>query len=268
MTPDSLVAALQQLQQQWKTKANTLKEEAKTCKRLKSAPTWRIEELWVRADILESHAAELGTLITKASEDTPTADLCDVCERPLPPGPSTECPYCHTKWAEPYPGKAAPPLGADALKDECTCNPVLGTERCPIHGEPQFDLPAPAQAFQDGKNDPLTTDDPRVVSVMGSVPECAANGCQFRKTSGYRPGEQPDFPSSAAPQAPAGWQDIATAPKDRQSLILWSDGRYSIGRPLFSPVHASGPGMAEIIEAVKWMPLPASPLPAPAPETP
>jgi len=47
---------------------------------------------------------------------------------------------------------------------------------------------------EEDKADWLTTSDPRVVAVMGSVPECAANGCQFRKTSGYRPGQKADFP--------------------------------------------------------------------------
>jgi predicted ArsR family transcriptional regulator len=40
----------------------------------------------------------------------------------------------------------------------------------------------------------LTTDHPAVINCMGSVPECAANGCQFRKTAGYRPGEGPVRP--------------------------------------------------------------------------
>ncbi len=42
----------------------------------------------------------------------------------------------------------------------------------------------------------LTTDDPAVVAVMNLVPECANNGCQFRKTAGYRQGEGPVFPEN------------------------------------------------------------------------
>ena len=37
----------------------------------------------------------------------------------------------------------------------------------------------------------LQTTDPIVIACMGSVPECAANGCQFLKTMGYREGEHP-----------------------------------------------------------------------------
>lgn len=45
----------------------------------------------------------------------------------------------------------------------------------------------------------LQTTDPAVVACMGSVPECAANGCQFRKTAGYRLGEGPDFAPTPEP---------------------------------------------------------------------
>jgi hypothetical protein len=37
----------------------------------------------------------------------------------------------------------------------------------------------------------LQTTDTKVIACMGSVPECAANGCQFLKTMGYRDGEHP-----------------------------------------------------------------------------
>jgi hypothetical protein len=40
----------------------------------------------------------------------------------------------------------------------------------------------------------MQTNDQDIMDVMGSVPECAANGCQFRKTLGYAPEQHPDFP--------------------------------------------------------------------------
>ncbi len=41
----------------------------------------------------------------------------------------------------------------------------------------------------------IETDDREVIDCMGSVPVCAANGCQFRKTDGYRAGEGPSLPA-------------------------------------------------------------------------
>jgi hypothetical protein len=56
----------------------------------------------------------------------------------------------------------------------------------------------------------LQTTDPAVIACMGSVPVCAANGCQFGKTAGYRAGEGPDF--AIGPIGPDG--TVAPVRKD------------------------------------------------------
>lgn len=46
----------------------------------------------------------------------------------------------------------------------------------------------------------LQTTDQAVIDCMGSVPVCAANGCQWPKTAGYREGEGPAFPPQDDPE--------------------------------------------------------------------
>ena len=43
------------------------------------------------------------------------------------------------------------------------------------------------------KSEKLQSTDPEVIACMGSAPECSANGCQFKLTQGYPPGEGPLF---------------------------------------------------------------------------
>jgi hypothetical protein len=107
-------------------------------------------------------------------------------------------------------------------------------------------------------------------------------------------------PSAAAPQAPAGWQPIETAPERRKVLVTWINalGKRRITVASYWPMHTlpladdvpnyqvteegtnvdagwweesegNDDAMFRLVETMThWMPLPAPPLPAPAPETP
>jgi hypothetical protein len=56
---------------------------------------------------------------------TEEQEFCDVCERPITNADTVCCPHCGTKWATPFPGKAAvaPPLTAGPVATP----PDLGT---------------------------------------------------------------------------------------------------------------------------------------------
>jgi hypothetical protein len=297
----SLVAALQQLQQQWEDEAATATQGYLyaecyiSCARQLSALLGRISEeapkvesdqdghIWASSKFEPGfyQCANCGRFGRDVQHDHKPP-----CERLEREDDSIITAFCGSYVYNPQArctcgapkcsGKAALPLGADAPTDELgePTRTHLGWLLAKVMQDPKYPearvLWERYSDWVDAKKQPsslqldhseveLTTDDPRVVSVMGSVPECAANGCQFRKTSGYRPGEHADFPSAATLQAPVGVVAL---------LERWG-ARYEARRQearRFPDTACKNDELDTCIGELEQ--LLEAPLPAPAPETP